>query len=773
MKVILVVLLAGILAPAEEPTSAMLKGRVVDGLGDPIPGALIQVKRTGSDEAASTVSDGQGAYTLRLTPGVYDMSVEFHHFATFAREGLRLEYAQVTNVDVEMTIAPLEEQVTITAKAPPRESVFEAETEPFQSLLEIREVRESSAKDVGEALSKMDGLWKVRKGGIANDVVLRGFQQDNLTVLVDGTRVYGACPNDMDPPVFHVDFSEIQQVEVTKGPFDITNQGGFGGTIRVQNKQPEPGFRVTPSLSAGSFGYFNPSVAVSLAGDRMYGLGGYSYRRSDPFVDGSGRQFTAYANYREDSKDSSAFDINTAWLKFGAATAENQRLQLAYSRQASDEVLYPYLLMDGIYDNADRWQASYLINGLSGTVKGLRFESYFTRVNHWMTDEHRLSSAGAARPYGMATSAGTKALGGRVEAELAQFTVGFEGYRRYWNAVTTMRMSGMYMDQPSMPDVSMLVGGLYGQYRATLPRGLRLTVGGRLDGADSEARSQTLNTDLYWAYKNTRSTTSTDLEPSASAWLATPLRPDLELFLGVGHAARFPDPQERYFALRRMGTDWVGDPGLRPTRNTEGDLGLRYRVRRFSVSPVLFWSWLEDYIVVHNQPRMNNVPGVTNAAARSFANARARIFGGELGYSVGLSPAFLLSGGISYARGTKDQADPARRIFDLDLAQMPPLRSRTSLRYGGRLFFFEVEGLVCSRQDHIDSDLLEAETAGFAVMNASAGMHGRKLKFAVGVDNVFDRFYVEHFSYQRYPFRSGARIPEPGRTIFATVSRDF
>lgn len=57
----------------------------------------------------------------------------------------------------------------------------------------------------GEALNKVDGINIRRKGAIDDDVVLRGFQKDNINVLIDGVRVNGACPDRMDPPLYHYD----------------------------------------------------------------------------------------------------------------------------------------------------------------------------------------------------------------------------------------------------------------------------------------------------------------------------------------------------------------------------------------------------------------------------------------------------------------------------------------------------------------------------------------------------------------------------------------
>lgn len=642
----------------------------------------------------------------------------------------------------------------------------------FQETLEIREVRESSAKDVGEALTKVEGLWKLRKGGIANDVVLRGFQRDNLNVLIDGVRIYGACPNGMDPAAFHVDFAEIQEVEITKGGYDVRNNGSLGGAVNIINKTPAQGFRVTPNLAAGSFGFFNPSMTGSYTNDRLYVLGGESFRQSQPYRDGAGLRFTERTNYRPGVTGLNAFDINTMWSRFGYAVSPKQRLEAAYTGQRGDAVLYPYLLMDAAYDNADRASASYAIEDVLGPIKRLRLQGYFTRVNHWMTDERRLSSVGLARPYSMAAFADTKTLGGRLEAEFENLTAGIETYRRNWNAVNTMRMGMGYMDQHALPDVDVTVAGVYADYRRVLLSRLELNAGGRLDAAWSAARDTTVSTDLFWAYKGTRSLDAADMNPSGNLRLSYSLPKGFEVFTGVAHSARVPTPQERYYTLRRSGSDWVGNPLLKPVRNTETDLGFIYRHRRFYLRPTVFYSRLSDFIVVHNQPRLFMLPGVMNSTARSYANLPAEIYGGELSYSFGISERLLLFGGVSAARGLKD-SQPQERIFDRHVSEMPPLKSRLAVRYGTRLFFGEVEGIGVWAQRLIDADLREQPTAGYGLLNAKCGIHTKKLNLALGLDNVTNRFYYEAYSYQRDPFRTGTKVPEPGRTVFVNASYGF
>lgn len=750
--------------------SADLSGVVFDPSGSAIESAYVQLVDVETGSSSTAITDLEGKYRfLNLSPGRYRILVSAPGFKEYEKQDIKLQAGASQSLTVRLTIAGLTDEITVTATR--EEGYPHTEGEHVSEVLEIHEVRESSAKDVGEALTRLEGVHKIRKSGIANDIVLRGFQQDNVNVAIDGSHIYGACPNNMDPPAFHVDFAEVEKVEVIKGPFDMRSHGSLGGTVNIINKQAEDGFHVTPNLSAGSYGYFNPSLTASLSKGRFRGLAGHSFRRSDPFEDGLGKRITEYTNYRADALDKEAFHVHTGWFKLGGDLTTNQKLELGYTRQQGGEVIYPYLQMDALYDKADRMNLAWSVNNPMARVDRLKVQGYFTQVKHWMTDEYRMSSVGAARPYGMATYAGTRSLGTHVDAEMGSLFAGAELYVRDWNAITTLKSPAGYTHQASMPDVRMVVAGFYAEHIRQLHPSLRLTVGGRLDTGSTNANSPNTNTDLYFAYKGTRTTSRNDTLPSGSVRLAYAVN-NFEIFAGVGHAVRLPDPQERFFALKRMGTDWVGDPNNDPTRNTEVDLGFTARTNRFIVRPTLFYSSLDNFIVIHNQKKLNTVASVMNLTARSFYPADATIYGGELMTSATLTDYLIVRSGLSYTRGSKDLA-PERMILDPDLAEIAPVRFRAMLRYGQRTFFGELEGVFVGRQERVDSDLRESPTPGYGVLNAKFGIHREKLKISAGVDNLFDRFYYEHFSYQRDPFRIGTRTPEPGRSAFITMGYAF
>ena len=161
-----------------------------------------------------------------------------------------------------------------------------------------------------------------------------------------------------------------------------------------------------------------------------------------------------------------------------------------------------------------------------------------------------------------------------------------------------------------------------------------------------------------------------------------------------------------------------------------------------------------------------------NASARSYANVDATLLGGEVNAVATLTDRLFLSGDLSYVRGSQDR-QPALGILSTNLAEMPPLRGRAGLRYDTGRFWAEAEGIFTAAQTRVDTDVKEDTTAGWGIANLRLGANVGGFVLTAGVANLFDRFYYEALSYQRDPYRSGIRVPEPGRMFFANVGWRF
>ena len=742
-----------------------IHGTVTDPSGAVISGATVRLT-LGDQLLAAASTDKEGNYALQLEPRgttglTYQLSAQAEGFVAISRR-LVLEQPKRDTTSFRMEIAVSTESVSVEVKS-----------QPFREQLDISDVRNSSAKDVGEALTEIDGVTKIRKAGIANDIVVRGFKQGNINVLIDGARIFGACPGQMDPPAQHVDFAEVERVDVIKGPFNVQNAGGLGATVNVVTKAPPLGLRVTPGFVFGSFNYFNPNLTGSYGNDKFRALGGYSYRVADPYKDGSGRSFLSYSPYTAQARSNRSFDIHTGWFETVFSPTERQTISLGYTRQNAGLVLYPYETMDADYDVADRASLKYAIKDLSPALSALRFHAYFTQVDHYMTDSQRVSASNGM--WSMASDAYTRAIGGRVEADTGRdLTLGLESYYRNWDVVGYMRSMGMVSGpNPTVPNVDTTALGVFADYHHNFSDRATLTGGLRYDHDAMEASTRTLNTDGWFKYHNTRVRTRSDDYASGNVRISLAVKKSVEVFAGLGSAARIPDPEERFMNRLSAMAVTVGDPALPVSRNTESTAGLIYRRVSSYIKPTIFYSKLNDFILVNEQPLINATPSMgTLATARSYTNVNARIYGGELSYAVAMPASLSFSGGGSYAKGGNDRK-PTAGVLDSNLPEMPPLHTWASLRYVYNSAFVELGGTGVARQKLVDVDLHETPTAGYGLMDVKVGITYRKLYGSFIMDNLLNHFFYEHLSYFRDIHSSGVKVPEPGQNFFVQLKYSF
>ena len=746
-------------ASAGAAESAQIKGRVCSPDGCGIQGATLVIRHTATGQELRLLAGLAGTFHgAGLPSGTYEVKAEAPGFRPVTIPDIQLKAGDSRSVQVDLEFAAIQQVITVIGKAP-------------RGALQAAEARESTGRDVGEALTRITGVWKIRKGGIANDVVMRGFAGKDLNVLVDGQRLYGACPNHMDPSAFHVDFSEVDRVEAAKGPFDIRNQGSLGGVLNVITRNPVAGVHGSLVFSSGAYGYSNPSATFSWGGREVSVLGGFSYRRSRPYTDPSGQTFTYYENYLPGAGESAAFKAGSGWARISLTPKPGHLVTLAYTNQNADHVLYPYLQMDAVYDHTNRLNLSYEIAPSRGPWTAVRIKTYFNKVDHWMTDAFRVTALDKPRDYSMGTLARTDVQGAKIEADRRHWTFGLEGYLRGWNART--ELAGMsYKPQSSIPDVRTDSFGGYADYRTDWTRRLSVAAGARFDLARTAASGSLANTDLYFAYHSTRSIASNDAFPSGHLQATYSLAKGLDLEVGVGHTVRIPDARERYFALKRAGSDWVGNPNLAVSRNTGANAALTLQTGSFLLRGDVYVNSVRDFVTVADQAKINAVPGIMNSHARTYVNVDARISGGEVEASWTFTPAWSLSSSLAYVRGTFPVVTEAGTVRG-NLPEMPPLSWRSVLRFDNGGIWGEFEEIVAARQSKVDTLLLEEPTAGHELTNARLGLSVKNARISLGLNNIFNARFMEHLSYFRDPFRSGARVFEPGRNLFVNVDYRF
>lgn len=669
------------------------------------------------------------------------------------------------------------------------EITVRGEVEPTrEESLTIREVRESPAKDLGEALQRVEGMDIVRKGAIANDVVLRGLQRDNVNVLLDGVRIHGACPNRMDSPAFHYDFAEVEQIRIVKGPYDLENPGSLGGLVDVRTKKTKKGLGAELNGTYGSYDAKTVSGAASYGTGLWDGLVGYAYKDSLAPRSGDGKRITEIypdtgpaalvgRGYQEDAEDSRAYVINTAWTKWGLRPTARSEAMLNYSYQDAQHVLYPYLLMDADYDRTHRLNATYAVEEISKALKNLELQAYWDRVDHLMDNRFRKAAVGTPDDFTMSTDADTTTWGAKLAGEWAagkrgSLKTGADYYLRNWDADNTLVMQpspGIFSEnhQSMIPGVDLDNWGVFAEYTRPLGEKLTFLAGARGDFSRAEADElDAARLALYRAYHPGSDDEADFQEWSGNVQLTYQPLPVLELFLGAGRGVRPPDPQELYIGLVRAGTmpNWFGNPTLEAAKNYQADLGAKVFTERFYANATVFYSYVDDFINVADAPDPDGAGPLK--PARTYENVDARFWGFELGSEASLPLDLFLRGSLSFVRA--QNATEGRWI-----SEIPPLKGVAALRWDVDTWFFEAAENFADRQSQVDGALNEEETGGWATTDLKAGYRRGSLSVYAGVQNLFDRHYFTHLSYQRDPFSSGLKVPESGRNYYATATWEY
>jgi iron complex outermembrane receptor protein len=324
-------------------------------------------------------------------------------------------------------------------------------------------------------------------------------------------------------------------------------------------------------------------------------------------------------------------------------------------------------------------------------------------------------------------------------------------------------MPGMpYLSERSIPDVTLLDGGLYAEARREL-FGVRASAGLRVDVARSEAAVD--RRALYGLYHGHVALRADDVLLGGNLQAEHEIARDVTVFGGYGHGTRVPDPQERYLALSGMmgNPDWLGSPGLDAPRSDEVDLGVRWAGPRLLVKAQAFHAWLGDHVALASR---EIVTATGPRRAKTYASVDARTFGYEASGRLALPADLFLGMSAAYTRGENE-------TNGVPLAEIPPFQAAASLRWDDGVWFVEAEQAFAAEQDRVDARVGETATPSHFTTSLRAGATWRGARLFAGVRNLFDRQYVEHLAYLRDPFASGVKVPEPGRTLYVNAQYAF
>lgn len=615
----------------------------------------------------------------------------------------------------------------------------------------IKDVSNEQIKsaDLAEALTKnISSISIVRRSGIANDIILRGQKKDNINILIDDAKIYGACPNRMDPPTSHVLSNNIQSVEVIEGPYDVENFGTLSGKVTVKTKEPSKDLAGEINLGVGSFEYKKVSATISGGTDKFKLLVSASNETSDQYEDGNGNDFLeqqkasgvpAVNQYSRDDLD--AYEKSTVLVKGIYNIDDSSELKLSYNANRSDNVLYPNTPMDADYDDSDIYTIGYTKRDLASFSKELNVDYYYSKVDHPMSTQLRNYQLNPMMPTAYRTNHMKSSIwGAKVKNSLevadSLVTIGLDTSVRNWKGeyynTSTTGVINPASYSVSLASTDTTNKALFTKIQKSfgalnLEAGIRYDdTSIKIDSTNTQKNFNALNGNIFAIYNTDENT---------------------KYFAGIGKSSRVPDARE-----------FAPNNNLEDTKNYEADLGIDKTIGNLNIRFKTFYSKLEDYIYYTG----------------TFNNINATIYGTELSGIYLASENLSFDYGISYQRGKKD-GDYA----DKDLAEIPPLKANIALNYEQDNQTYIAEVIAVDSWDSYDSTALEQELGAYAVANLKYNNKiNKNFALTLGIDNIFDKTYASTNTYRDITYigtstSAPTLMNDPGRYFYANLKYSF
>ena len=232
----------------------------------------------------AALTDESGHYEFHDIPaGTYQLIAHLDRVPDVVKT-ITLTTTGTTTTDFELALAPVNEQVTVTASGS-----VEAVTSAYQSVNSVGalELVQRNPISIGEALEGQLGVAKRSFGPGSGRPVIRGFDGDRVLVLQDGLRTGGIASQSADE-VEPIDVLSLDRVEIVKGPATLLyGSNAIGGVVNGISTYDT----YHPGLSGyvTSFGRTNNWQAGGSAGFK------YGYKDFLFFANGGGQKANDYS----------------------------------------------------------------------------------------------------------------------------------------------------------------------------------------------------------------------------------------------------------------------------------------------------------------------------------------------------------------------------------------------------------------------------------------------------------------------------------------------
>lgn len=761
MKAIINILI-GFIVSMSYAQNQSIKGIVYDAqTGKSLSGVSIQVKNSNEQ----TISDVNGKFTITVSKNQILLFLHPDYIS------IEVPAAEAQKIMLYPKNISLDELVI---KTNPLEDIT-------HSIIVMDEVKNSSQpRNVADLFKDIPGFSIQKRSASAMEPSLRSFKYEQMNIKFNGgSKIVNACPNRMDPATAHLIPESVRKIEVVKGPFTVRFGQTFGGIVNLITRQPSPevyGWHGTIQLGNETNGN-NVVIRSEIT---------YAEKKYDISIDGEHRDFGDYTDGKSQVVPS-GFKTDSYSIKLGYNPDSTQRIQINWHQKFGSNIKHAGLMMDSPKDDSYILSLDYKKKKLSDRIKYISLKTYYSYVDHLMTNGYGMDVPRSNYPGIDARSpVYSETMGGKFELALK--------FKNHWLVYTGMDADMIHRDgtktvvtnnnpATGVPLDPVIVKkmkiwqdsyindfGIFVQAKKKLSEHLFVDAGLRSDYVMSENEDPA--TGFIQIYGPAQQ--KTDWVVGGNVALKY-LKDDLSTQLAFGRGTRTPSMIERYIYRFIVGNDsreYIGNPNLKPEINNQVEYSIQKKWDKLEVSTSVFYSYFQNYITPVLTPSLTSTVGSCGMPPKPpkvFRNVDAYQYGFDIFTSYNLTEYLTLLADMSVTKAYN-------LSLDEPLSQVAPPNAHLEIKYEKEKYWVDVRLNFVSVQKEYAPSFLETETPGYNTVDFRVGWRPfAGLSVGGAVLNLTDEAYYNHlnFAFINADDLNGQRIYEPGRSFSLYMKYKF
>ncbi len=248
-------LLLSSVASAQQSASSGLVGQVTDSSDAAIPGATVTVTNVGTNAQRTTVTDGEGRFSIpALPPATYSIKVELQGFRTAELQNFVLRQGETARPTITLGVATVSEAITVTGEAPLLQtqsaSVGQVISEKQIEDLPLNGRNVLSLASLSAGVTPRNFARNTQFGRRNQFITVEGGRDSSTNYTIDGVYVRSLRFNNLslNPPI-----DAVQEVSLLRNSFS-TEYGQGQAVVSIvtksgTNEMHGSGVRVLPERS--------------------------------------------------------------------------------------------------------------------------------------------------------------------------------------------------------------------------------------------------------------------------------------------------------------------------------------------------------------------------------------------------------------------------------------------------------------------------------------------------------------------------------------------